>query len=545
MSRLSLLDRFHPKTNPNIKNEEILNNLYRDEEEELKKYNTKENGIVLVNIDNIDSQLMKEFITNHWDAPNFQDFLGYLYKIITAYSYIANDQSEVFRYYNRINKILGAGVQGTVATSSFDGVTNESAIKTAKDSNDNYDIMKEYFIGTELNKFRNPVFVHTYALYKCNTIVEYLKDPINFCQNTKNNALDLQVLNGTPSRKFNHTPDGFNKVLLIILSALEQTKSIGFTHYDLHDENVFIINKYGSYQLSFKNTYYIDVDYFPIIIDYGFARAETQYGSIYKTEFEDYNIIDKYRPMYDFYKYMMFSVFIQFNNLYRAVKPLILFFHPDWYSFSDQQVYNMMNELNENYFVVPDQYVDISVQDFMNSNGQHFKRYLNSNNGQKYIIGSDINVDFLATFGLLDDPIVDNTFEEEVLINTGNAIGYSDEMIDQDREYIKYIVNDNISILRSRFNNSDQEDFVTIYLKSLDEYKTVKDIFDRLKMINPSYVTGINLNEYKRLLERWETVYNNILLDQEKMAKEAKRTGREFTKSVPRSPLSPSRLSSR
>ena len=184
---------------------------------------------------------------------------------------------------------------------------------------------REYYITyTELNKLRYliPNFMMTYGQFKClkpsaheNTIqFKKMCQPkgnyINYTLYERIVGITLETYLISP--KYSHLE--FVNIFIQILFALEiGQQHSGFTHFDLHYDNIILRKSKSIDQSVFINGLkytHSTGEYIPVIIDYGHAcvrkEIDGKWGFIGNGDFPEYGMMNFMIPGYDMYKIMCF-----------------------------------------------------------------------------------------------------------------------------------------------------------------------------------------------------------------------------------------------
>lgn len=179
-----------------------------------------------------------------------------------------------------------------------------------------YDTVHESLIGLYMNEIRKylPNFVYTYDVAPCDFMRTNLSEEIvDFCgpNNNNNYYIITEKINGKTLRDLLSGVDKFDSgdfidILLQISNALGIANVLyGFTHYDLHYENVMVITNNGIriplYDIYDNNSIigYIEPKYIPVIIDYGYSCVNEKNIGKFGMYNLDYNISPHINPMYD------------------------------------------------------------------------------------------------------------------------------------------------------------------------------------------------------------------------------------------------------
>jgi hypothetical protein len=199
----------------------------------------------------------------------------------------------------------------------------------------------EYFVGAfGTNTLRSdiPNFSYIMGFFQCSppyidshsyvanqpATQQNLKDrrALTFCQNDitdnqVNYLLYENVTNSVTLREFiinGCTYEQYIDILSQIVLATDKAyRSFGFTHYDLHDENVLVRELPDEisipYEVDDKGTVnYLHTKYVATIIDYGRSHIEYQ-GKHFGYALIEYGLYPtRPYPMYDIYKVLMFSL---------------------------------------------------------------------------------------------------------------------------------------------------------------------------------------------------------------------------------------------
>jgi hypothetical protein len=214
---------------------------------------------------------------------------------------------------------------------------------------DNHTLVHEAIVGiygTNLLRRKIPNYAFVYGAFSCLPPVvdinsknkEYSK-VINFCQkNIKAQSGDDNNVNyilyenvkGISMNKYVKTCSGvqFVKVILQIIFALYYgEKTIKFTHYDLHAENVIIrslpkLFYKGEFQIAYEsvnNIIYLNCENVATMIDYEFSHISVRIGNqdqnLGTNDYIDYSILpDRPWIFHDIYKILMSSYYFARKN---------------------------------------------------------------------------------------------------------------------------------------------------------------------------------------------------------------------------------------
>lgn len=479
-----------PDDSVNARVSHLINDYRRRVSTETVERIPKVNGIdgrllILMNLKNLDCKQLAEYIIEEWDNEHLHNFIEDVFDVLLSYGKISKNPQEAYRYYLQVEDVLGAGVHGIVSAGLIGNCnTPFFAIKNSK-TGDNFELAREFVVGRELSKLNNPVFTRLYALYNCSSVLNVGDSVDSYCQSGEQYSIGFQLLKGVPVRKSELTTEEFEIIFIIILSTLQQASQLGFTHYDLHSENVFVRKLDESLLVAVNipgiNISYVKTRYFPFILDYGFARIETNRGSIYCQGFEKYGILDEYVPMYDIYKFLFFTFYDHPDlNITHLVSPLE----------RDIPLHNPNNYLRalkkkSEFFTVPNDLRKVSIEEYADSIREHIEKHDYQGPPTDYpLVGSYEPENFFETFGLLKKTKSTDDVTDSVLLDFGqklegnslvkpiNYLNLYNETLDQ--------LSEELEALKPDMEHLDDEEFKRYYFNFTDELRNVFDGIYRL-----------------------------------------------------------------
>lgn len=253
------------------------------------------------------------------------------------------------RIRNWITKIKPLGTvtaEGLTFRASMSGNSNLFVIKTPKTSNDN--LIHEAVIGLyAMNKLRRylPNFMYVYGFAKCSPPA-VSNSVLTWCASSTpaSSYLILEnIHNAVRWVDFIQRPDitqeDFMAIFYQLINALNVAyKLYGYTHYDLHYENILVrefdtpvvIPYYGHKPLNFKNPVgYITTAYVPVIIDYGYSRIAIGGKGFGNVNTKVWYEADEPSPMYDVHKILGFSgeaTFVRNKTVWNLLNRMFTFF---------------------------------------------------------------------------------------------------------------------------------------------------------------------------------------------------------------------------
>lgn len=260
--------------------------------------------------------------------------------------------------------------EGYALLSNFKSIHDMVIVKTARDADDNRDILYEYFIGTiGINTIRSltPNFAYTLALFQCNPLpIKNNKiDLKKFCNDDKDskdskdsrNYVIYEKIVGESMHDFIKKATTSNDIykiqtyiLQLVFALIIAQKEIGFVHYDLHTDNIILRKllspKIIEYEI-YGKTYKIETDVIPTIIDYGFSHFVYQGIPFGGKTMPDLGILPTMTPIgFDLFKVVMYIMITCFNNqkVFNEISWIMDYFKDD--QFGIYNAYKTKNIVN-------------------------------------------------------------------------------------------------------------------------------------------------------------------------------------------------------
>lgn len=284
-----------------------------------------------------------------------------------------------------IKQIGTKSIDAIALSASFSEDTNLFVIKAPGEKNPFNDIIHEVFVGFyALNRIRAkvPNFMYVYGFTKCNKPVLNQREVLSWCTSGTNFQTYMITENITNSQPIetiiqnNITGEEFLAIMLQIFNALNIAyKNFGFTHYDLHTNNILVkvykepvsIPFYGG--VSDEILGYVYTRYVPYIIDYGLSSITVNGINFGVLGGEKYNITPGPFPMYDIYKILGFIA--EALIISRKVNPDILDITNRLFQFFNEgsvidRVNNRYNFNNGSFYIAPIKYKNITHDDYIN-----------------------------------------------------------------------------------------------------------------------------------------------------------------------------------
>lgn len=396
---------------------------YLDEAESAFVKNGQSSRNLLFSLQDTDLSRLLYLLNNRWDDPVV---VNGMHRIFSALQVINKRVSspEVYRYYLQILSYLGSGVQGeaysaTIPTPgkyfNYGGII---AVKTQFPAGlfgDEQSLYREYLVGRELEKFNSPIFVKAYGIMNCTG--SYQRDDtspsLSFCAKNQPVSIITQFVQGEKIAKMRITAEEFYKCFLIYLFTMKDNEHRRLTHHDPHSENVLYRRLPATWAIP-VNGQYIKTNIIPVMLDYGLARLDTKWGSIYPEGklYEQNGITPQYAPMHDIYKFFSWAIFSRME-FFNQFKFIINFFHRNI-------TRTKFLELRKKIYIVPDQFRNYPLSGFIDflerSAPQQYKpsRFLSNSSDNLHVYGVyDDKIDFFSYIGLRINTYVHlrNTFQ--------------------------------------------------------------------------------------------------------------------------------------
>lgn len=271
-------------------------------------------GISAADVDKSNLNVLLDYIQNNfYDRSVMETFRCMLNSFID----IENGESESER--GRINKFIehlkrfgtpsayGFPLRGQIRTTSTGHELKGDiiVIKCPREPSNSKELIHELCVGLNgTNKLRDPntdgtpgvpFFAYLFDAFYCSTPIvnDENKEVVEWCMAGENpvayviyeNINDAFGIGELTSRKDEKTIHDF--ILAMILSAVgikHAEETVGFTHCDLHDENILfrlVSNGIMSIPLPYngKTKYFLSSERIPTFIDYGMSRITTSDGT--------------------------------------------------------------------------------------------------------------------------------------------------------------------------------------------------------------------------------------------------------------------------
>ena len=181
-------------------------------------------------------------------------------------------------------------------------------------------MLREYYIGLELNKLRyiTPVFVYTLGAFLCSAptrakkicerprISEVNKSTYVIYENVEGRSVSDLLRNDLID------DNDFMEIFIQLLYGLELAqRECKFTHFDLHPGNVMVKQgPFDSYSFVLDNKIITvkNPKYIPVIIDFGMSSATVGDITVGSNDFPEYGMLPFMVQGYDAYKFLNNSV---------------------------------------------------------------------------------------------------------------------------------------------------------------------------------------------------------------------------------------------
>lgn len=291
----------------------------------LKRCNLKTN---FENVDDIRQELLKTNLTEHFHDSKV---MGALFCIFDMILLTPEAQSGGFREANEymseifteLRQIGAESVDGYAFMAKFGEIRNAFIIKAPRrPTNDG--LFHEYFVGiacTNNLRMKVPNFAYILGGFKC-TPPQLGRDKIvdDWCDSrfpeSHVNYVIYEKIDGKALVDECSTvgfQDFLSWFIQIAYSVQIGAESCGFTHYDLHYENVLMRRwTKNVFMIPYdtpNGTVYVRTNLISTIIDFGRSRVKVRGESFGVYGFEKYGVfVDRARPSYDLYKILGFCI---------------------------------------------------------------------------------------------------------------------------------------------------------------------------------------------------------------------------------------------
>lgn len=240
----------------------------------------------------------------------------------------------------RIRKrVSGSSVFGVVYMALIDGVQESRlAVKLAKKGN----LVHEAVVGAIMNRLRPHClnFNYFFTTFGCSPAVD--DNPrLGWCVPVSSEKSGSYLVNEfidgiTVTQWLREQPplEDFHRLMIHLIFALwiAGTK-VGFTHFDLHTDNVMIreLNETieFTYEIEPRRRYYVQNNRVPIVIDFGQSRVEYE-GAIFfypnvPNNFDSF----RYFPAFDLMRFIYSALFITTGPIFKYLVYLLGYFVDD------------------------------------------------------------------------------------------------------------------------------------------------------------------------------------------------------------------------
>lgn len=281
------------------------------------------------NIDKISTSVVKEILNKKF--INGSDMKAIFCMLNTVFLRISSNKnnitipivgSNINNWLTKVNKLSVQSVEGYIFSSDIlDDNDTKVIIKVPQSPYGSESIVAEYYIGMKaINKLRYilPTFVYTFGAFVCPIFTE--KDGVTERKLCTDNNSDLtsyiiyeKIEGETVDKLLQNNKMNFKQWLNIfaqlLLSLEVAQREVGFTHFDLHTDNVMVRNvKNICYNVVVHDKeYHVKSDIFPVIIDFGMATSIIDNKFIGSYEFKDYGMLNYIIPGFDMYKFLVNS----------------------------------------------------------------------------------------------------------------------------------------------------------------------------------------------------------------------------------------------
>jgi serine/threonine protein kinase len=209
-------------------------------------------------------------------------------------------------------------------------------VKSPRRQTRNASLIREYFMGVSLlNTIRNtiPTMVYTIGAFSCP--IEWRNNSFQ-TTDSENIYVMYEKIGGESVRTLLQSGKLTFKDWLILFTQLLITlelaqRQAGFTHFDLHTENVMVRNLVSPYNVMLdQDTYSVTkCTLSPVIIDFGHACVDYAGDFIASFEHPNHGMLAFTVPGYDMYKFLVSSLNSATGNLRNNIHSLFAFYGTD------------------------------------------------------------------------------------------------------------------------------------------------------------------------------------------------------------------------
>lgn len=350
----------------------------------------------------LEAQLLKTKLDGRFYSADLMNILFCIFDTI-LFAPSADDEGfreaspNVNQIFEKMRRIGAESVSGFAFLSSFKDLDNMFVIKVPRNPNDD-ELYHEYFIGigctNELRKIM-PNYAYIFGAFKCLPPVLSPTDNkklLEFCAHGDKkkyvNYIIYEKVEGDDMKKLSANctfKEFFSWFIQLILAIMIGASECGFTHYDLHTENVIMRPWRGNtgvgeplksfwipYKLPSGEIFYIKTNKIATMIDFGRSHIQMtdptgQVEHFGVSGFEGYGAFsDVARPWYDIYKFLGFALFdmLQAENYECLDKALPLFQLIDDRDFirSKKELYDMIVKEWDEYYTYSNDVLDTETE---------------------------------------------------------------------------------------------------------------------------------------------------------------------------------------
>ena len=283
-------------------------------------------------IGNIDYKKLKKLSNQYFFDPAMMQSIMCVTNSLFYLNSSEDDLTQIQRIKSWIdikNVIGEPSAIGVAMSASLDEAKDIFVVKVPKNIDSNNDLLHEWFVGVygtnQLRKYV-PNFAYIYGGFTCSgPILERGGNIAAYCNLSDKLAVNyilyesifpsISMKGYMVSRTLNFT-DWLSYYLQILFSLKIAKDLIGFTHYDLHTENV-LLRDLGTSKKTFhipykynNKWYYIKTNKVATMIDFGYSHIKYKGKNFGYPGLEHYGInSEKVRPLYDAFKLCGFSIF--------------------------------------------------------------------------------------------------------------------------------------------------------------------------------------------------------------------------------------------
>lgn len=305
---------------------------------------------------NINNEKVFSIIQDKYYDPNVLNVISNIMATIINYAKDPLAEDHIIHHWMSYAKVIStSSLEGNIIATNLYGINKFNKLFIVKSAKEGFNVIHELFVGLMgINSLRDfiPNFVYTFGGMSCSSPSINNREIITWCNPyfPENENIIYENIQGETIYQYLINSDSNIKDILIyylqILYSLNiAVEKVGFTHHDLHSNNIIlreteILTFYIPYNINGKMIY-LYTNKIATIIDFGFSRInykEKGYNKIRSCN----EISKSIFPMNDAYHLIIdILLILKYHNVpfYEKLKPIIKFF----INISDSEINDFLN----------------------------------------------------------------------------------------------------------------------------------------------------------------------------------------------------------